>query len=267
MGLRALWDPRLDPRVTPDRWSAVKRRNRTLLGLVLVLVVGLAGFGRSWYLGTLDKTKGLLPEEVVEAAGLALAQASSYRFLVQLSGDSPDGFFPSAAIRGEYQRKPLLLHLSGEAGSGEMKVPLEYYLDERTLYLKDPRTAAWLQVPDADLEELYAFQPDNLAAPLVTGLRAAQEVSRERLAGGEAISYRLTLDPKVMRVQPGPGERVEYQLWVDTRSLKPVLFVIDVVRNGESEAGSTFRYEISWEFDKMAPLAVPEAVKQAATGP
>lgn len=266
----ARWDPRLDPRLTPDQWNSARRRYRVLVSLLLVLVLGAAGYGGFRYMLTLDKTRDLQPEQVVEAAGMALAKSAGYRFTVQLSGESPDGFFPNAVMRGAYQREPLLLHLSGEAGSGDLKVPLEYYLDGTTLYVKNPRSETWLQVEEAELDELYAFQPDNLAAPLVTGLRSAELVGRERLPGGEAMQLKLELDPKVLRIQQtGQDEQVEYQLWVYTRTLMPAQFSIEVVRDGVEEASrqtSSFRYQISWEFPKLLPLTVPDEVKQQATG-
>lgn len=264
MRLVARRDPRLDPRLTPDQWDSARRRFRILLSAVLILLAGLSGYGAYRYTHSLDKTRGLQPEQIVEAAGMALVKADGYHFLAQLTGESPDGFFPSAVMRGEFWREPLLLHLAGEAGSGEMKVPLEYYLDGTTLYVMNPRSSTWMVVPEADLDELYAFQPDNLAAPLVTGLRRAEVIGREQLAGGEAIQFRLDLDPKVMRLQPpGENERVDYRLWVYTRTLKPAQFSVEVARTGEPAEGSSFRYLISWEFPKLLPLSVPEEVKSA----
>lgn len=259
-------NPLLDPRLTPDQWDGARKRYRVLLALVITLLLGLSGYGGYRYALTLDKTRNMQPEQVVEAAGMALAKASGYRFTAQLTGESPDGFFPSALMKGEYQREPLLLHLAGEAGSGEMKVPLEYYLEGTTLYVRNPRADDWLLVENANLEELYAFQPDNLAAPLVTGLRSAEVVGREKLADGEALQLKLDLDPKVMRIQPPTqDERVEYRLWVYTRSLKPAQFTIEVVRSVAEEASreaSSFRYQISWDFGKREQLAVPDSVKQ-----
>jgi hypothetical protein len=270
MRLAARWDPRLDPRLTPDQWGPARRRFLVLLTVALVLFAGLAGYGGYRYRLSMDKTRGMQPEQVVESAGMWLAKARQYRFTARLTGESPDGFFPDAVMRGEYQREPLLLHLAGEAGSGDMKVPLEYYLDGQTLYVKNPRAETWLQVENANLDELYAFQPDNLAAPLVTGVRAVQVLGREKMAGGEALLLMLDLDPQVMRLQPpGPDERVEYRLWVDVRTLRPVQFAIEVTRRGVPEASrqtSSFRYQISWDFSPMGPLAVPEAVRQQATG-
>ena len=263
-------DPRLDPRLTPEQWAPARRRFLVLLITSLVLLLAAAGTGGYYYTLSLDKTRQMQPEQVVEAAGMAIAQAPGYRFVAQLSGQSADGFFPNAIMSGTYQREPLLLHLSGEAGAGEQKVPLEYYLEGTDLYVKNPRSEGWLLVEDADMEELYAFQPDNLAAPLVTGLRSARVLGRERLAGGEALQLELDLDPQVMRIQaPGTGERVEYRLWVYTRTLKPAQFTIEVARPG-GEDGSrqavSFRYQISWDFGEMDPLAVPDEVKNQAVG-
>ncbi|MFZ5826625.1 MAG: hypothetical protein ACOY94_20230 [Bacillota bacterium] len=262
-------DPRLDPRLTPEQWAPARRRFVVLLITSLVLLLAGAGTGGYYYALSLDKTREMQPEQVVEAAGMAIAQAPGYRFVAQLTGQSADGFFPNAIMTGSYQREPLLLHLSGEAGAGEQKVPLEYYLEGTDLYVKNPRSEGWLLVEDADMEELYAFQPDNLAAPLVTGLRSAEVVGREKLAGGEAMVLRLDLDPRVMRIQaPVADERVEYHLWVYTRTLKPAKFAIEVIRNGEAEGarqGASFRYQITWDFKKMEPLAVPDAVKEQAS--
>lgn len=266
MRLVARRDPRLDPRLTPDQWRSARRRFLVLLVISLVLLAGAVGTGGYYYVNSLDKTRGLQPEQVVEAAGMAVAEASRYRFTAQLTGESPDGFFPEAVMQGEYQREPLLLHLSGQAGAGEMKVPLEYYLEGTDLYVKNPRSATWLRVEDAELDELYAFQPNNLAAPLVTGLRSAKVVGREQMGGGEAIQLQMDLDPQVMQIkEPTPDERVDYRLWVYTRTLKPAQFVIQVGRNGQAEnpmLTASFRYQITWDFSPMEPLVVPEEVKQ-----
>ncbi|MFZ5817712.1 MAG: hypothetical protein ACOY93_20855 [Bacillota bacterium] len=269
MRLVARRDPRLDPRLTPDQWAAARKRYLILLTLSLVLFAAAAGAGGYYYMQSLDKTRGMQPEQVVETAGMALAKADAYRFTAVLSGESPDGFFPDAVMRGAYQREPLLLHLAGEAGAGEQKVPLEYYLEGTDLYVKNPRSATWLLVEEAEMDELYAFQPDNLAAPLVTGLRSAEVLGREKLDGGEALVLGLDLDPAVMRLQPPKeGERVEYRLWVYTRTLKPAQFAIEVSRPAAEAAAnlqsSSFRYRISWDFAKMEPLAVPAEVKAQA---
>lgn len=257
-------DPRLDPRLTPDQWDGARKRYRAVLAMVLVLLFSAAGYGGYRYTQTLDKTRGLSAAQVAEAAGMALVKAGGYHFTAQLTGQSPDGFFPNALMKGQFQREPLLLHLAGEAGSGEQKVPLEYYLEGTSLYVKSPRGGTWLQVKDAKLDELYAFQPDNLAAPLVTGVRSADVVGREELAGGAAVQLKLDLDPKVMRLQPpGENERVEYRLWVYTRSLRPAQFSIAVARGGQA---SSFQYLISWEFPEQVALAVPDEVKQGAQG-
>lgn len=266
MRLAALRDPRLDPRLTPEQWGPARRRFLILFTVSLALLAAAVGTGSYYYARSLDKTRGMQPEQVVEAAGMVIVRAAGYRFVAELTGQSVDGFFPNAVMKGEYQREPLLLHLAGEAGAGEQKVPLEYYLEGTALYVKNPRSETWLLIEDAEMEEIYAFQPDNLAAPLVTGLRSAKEIDREKLEGGEALVLKLDLDPNVMRIQaPSPEEHVEYRLWVYTRTLKPAQFTIDVVRSGEVEAfyqASSFRYQISWDFSKMEPLSVPDAVKQ-----
>ncbi len=271
MRFAARRDPRLDPRITPEQWGASRRvywiRLVTLV-LILVLGTGLAWF---YYQQSLDKTRDLQPEQVVEQAGLFLAKAEAYRFLAQLTGESGDGYFPEASMHGEYQREPLLLHLAGEAGSGENKVPLEYYLNGADLYVKNPRSGTWIRVADAELDELYAFQPDNLAAPLVTGLRSAEEIRREQLVGGEAILYSLELDPKVMQVQPSvaENERVEYRLWVYTRTLRPAQFQISMRRESEDELAKPslrFQYLITWDFSPTEPLVLPDEVTSQTNG-
>jgi len=269
MRIAARRNPRLDPRLPPDQWEESRRRYMIRLVTSLVLLAIAAAVGGYYYVGvyvkTLDKTQGLQPEQVVEAAGLFLAKAERYRFTAELTGESGEGYFPNATMQGAYQRDPLVLHLSGEAGSAENKVPLEYYLAGVDLYLKNPRSNTWMRVENAELDELYAFQPDNLAAPLVTGLRKAEEIRREQTADGEAVVYGLDLDPEVMRVQPvlQEGERVEYRLWVDTRNLRPIQFQVTLSRNSENEMAPPplrFQYRITWDFSKQGLLEVPEPV-------
>lgn len=291
----AWWDPRLDPRLPPSEWEREGRRRRRIVAAAGLLVLALIVLGGYVYAATRDRTRGMEPEEVARAAGMALAKAPFYRFAVHLSGDSPEGFFPAARVTGEYQRKPLLLHVKGEAGSGETAVPLEYYLEEETLYLLDPRSGGWVRVENPYLDELEAFQPANLAAPMIAGVRSARAVGRERLQGREALLLELEIDPAVMRIQPLPEwERIDYRLWVHTGSLRPVLFKIEVTyktpeggdgagaageqRPGAEGAGDEagvgdairkpgFLYQIGWEFERRGRLRVPPEIKKAAVVP
>lgn len=232
-------------------------------GLAALLVALLAALGAWAYNTYTDRTRGLAPEQVVEAAGRALLAAERYQFTAELTGRSPDGFFPATRLAGEYQAEPLLLHLSGDVGSGAARTPFEYYLAEGELYVKQVRGGGWLRVPAAEVVEVAAFQPDNLAAPLVVGLRGAEPLGRERLGGAEAAVFALDLDPAVMQVaQAGPDEQVSYRLWVDTWSLRPLAFSIQVDR--PAEKGSSFHYRLEWTYPESEPLALPDEVRRAA---
>lgn len=263
MPLAARSDPRLDPTLSPAEWAASRRRYLIRWGLAAVLILALAGAAGYYALLQQDRTRTLSPAEVVEAAGLALVEAPGYRFSVLLTGESPDGFFPDAELQGEYQRDPLVLHLAGEAGATDTRMPIEYYLEGQQLYVRNPRGEGWMLLTNPELEELYAFQPDNLAAPLLTGLQSAEPGGREMLNGREAARYDLELDPTVMRIPaPVEGERIAYRLWVDTRSLRPARLEMQVMR-AEGQ-GASFVYRIDLDFAGAAPLAVPAEVKSAS---
>ncbi|WP_374711457.1 hypothetical protein [Symbiobacterium terraclitae] len=256
-------DPVLDPALPPEAWAAARRRRRARRALGALLLVLLAALG-AWAFNTLtDRTRGLAPEQVVEAAGRALLAAARYDFTAELTGTSPDGFFPATRLSGQYQADPLLLHLSGDVGSGPARTPFEYYLAEGGLFVRQVRGGGWLRATADDVAEVAAFQPDNLAAPLVVGLRGAELLGRERLGGAEAAVFALDLDPAVMRVAPaGPDEQVAYRLWVDTRSLRPLAFSILVER--PAQRGSSFQYRLEWTYPESEPLALPDEVRQVA---
>jgi hypothetical protein len=262
------WDPRRNAALDPSEWAAVARIQRLRLSAALAIVaavlVGVAAY--VWY--PVDHTRDLTPAAVVEKAGLALLQAGHYRFRADLSGKAEEYPFPDAALAGEFQREPRRLHLTGAVLSGETRVPLEYWVDGSVLYLYHPTLKHWLKVSGTVPEELASFYPENLAAPLVGGVRTVQEVGRERLAGGQAVQYRLGLDPSVML--PGSPELqqdgVEYRLWVYTRSLEPARFSVQVSRQPASDnpvQSTHFSYSLTWEFRREGALTVPADVLQA----
>ncbi len=256
-------DPLLDPTLPPSAWEAARRRQRARrwLGFILTLLVGL---GAVWGADTLlDRTRGLTPEQVAEAAGRALLGAPRYSFMAQITGTSPDGFFPGARLTGAFQAEPRLLHLAGEVGSGEVGTPLEYWLSGEELYVRQARGGGWLLSPTADVPDVTAFLPDQLAAPLLAGVRGAELLGRERLGGVKTAVLALDLDPAVMQVAPpGQDEQVEYRLWVDVRRLRPVRFSLRVER--PAGRGSSFHYQLDWTYPDAAPLALPDEVRQAA---
>ncbi len=242
------------PRRQPSlRWGAA--------GLFAVLVVGAALY--LWY--PVDKTKGLSATDLARQAGLAVLTAERYRFSVGLSGAPGDQTFPTSAMDGAFQRQPQVLHLKGSSSTGTTKVPLEYYLEGQDLYMLDPRDAGWNLLRRADVTGLSSFQPDQLASPLVEGLRGAAVLGRERLGGGEAVVLRVELDPAMMRERLGGArpEQVQYKLWVYTRTLKPARFTVEH-RPGEQAKAAGFRYQLDWSFGRTPGVTVPEKVKVEA---
>lgn len=264
-----LRDPRLDPRLRPDQWNAVRRRARWRLTLMILLLVVAAGAGGYWWQMS-DRSRDLSAEALSEAAGRAILEAASYHFTVDLVGEAEDHIFPQASMAGTYQRAPHVMHLKGKVLSGESNVELEYYLDQKDLYLKDPRNQNWLLLRDADLEELASFKPDNLAAPLITGLRSARVLGREELPGGPAVVLQLELDPNVMlpRAQGLHDDRTDYKLWLYTRTLKPARFVMQVSRPeaaGKDRFTLHFTYKLEWDFKRLTqPLEVPSEIRRFA---
>ncbi|MEW8978426.1 MAG: hypothetical protein AB2385_08465 [Symbiobacterium sp.] len=256
-------DPLFDPTLPPAQWAAVRRRRR-VRGILAVLLTVLVGVAAAWGFRTLsDRTRNLTPAQVAEAAGLALLAVERYDFAATLAGSSPDGFFPETQLTGEYQADPPLLHLAGSVGTGTVRTPFEYYLVDGELYVRQVRSGGWLRAPTADAVDVVAFQPDNLAAPLVAGLRGAELLRRERMGDSEAVVLALDLDPAVMQVRPpGDGERVLYRLWVDTRTLRPLQFTIQVDR--PASTGTSFQYRLSWTYPESGPLALPDELRQAA---
>lgn len=272
--LRRPSDPRLDPRLRPHEWPAALRRIRLrritlLLAVVVGLLIGLTVHVRY----PADLTVGMKPEAVAEAAGKRILEADAYRFKVQLNGESRENLFPTAHMTGEYQREPLLLRLSGDVVTGDSKLPLAYYLEGTDLYLQDPRDQSWMLLRQADLDELHSFQPDNLAAPLVSGVRSAEVVGREELPDGEALVLRVNLDPAVMlpHLHGLRSDHVDYRLWVYTRTLEPARFSIEVRPREDAQVARSvlaFTYTVDWEFPgrflPRKPLSVPKAVKAGA---
>jgi len=207
--------------------------------------------------------------EVAQSAGRAMLGATGYRFRVDLAGESADRLFPSAQMTGEYQREPAMLHLAGAAVNGETSVPLEYYLSGTDLYVKNPRDQSWMLVHNADLDELHSFQPDNLGAPLVSAVRKAEVVARERLTGGEAVELKLDMDPNVMQPLLGGGRsgQVEYTLWVYTRNLRPARFSVDYRAQRVPEdlhQVLRFIYTLTWNFQRPPDVGVPSQVRTSA---
>lgn len=267
------WNPRLNPMLRPDEWERAARRNRLRLAAALTALFAAALGVAAYFLYPADRTKNLTPDMVVERAGLALLQAGQYHFHMDLSGQSAEYPFPNAIMKGEFQREPAVLHLAGEVQSGESRIPLEYYLEAETLYMLDPVTKQWVFLHDAPLDELTSFFPENLAAPFLGGVLKVEELGRERLPGGPAVQYRLELNPDVML--PGQpdlrSDVVTYELWVYTRTLEPARFSMQVVRrrpeSGTDQApviGDRFTYKLTWQFQGLPPLAVPDSIKSSA---
>ncbi|HEY3363641.1 MAG TPA: hypothetical protein VGK74_01140 [Symbiobacteriaceae bacterium] len=269
MQLFRRWDPRLNPALRPHEWEKVIRRTRRILTVLGALLVGaLIGFGiYVWY--PFDRTRGLTPEQIAEGAGMVLLGSGGYRFEVDLTGEAADNLFPAMDLKGEYQKTPPLLHLAGSVKNGDAKVALEYYLEGSTLYIKHPTSSTWVMVKDAAQDELTSFFPDNLAAPLVSGVRKAEIVQREKLPGGQAVQLKLDLDPDVMlpHAQALHQDKAEYMLWVYTRNLRPARFTISVVPQSGAEQDrqtSFFAYALNLDFTHLSPMTVPPAVKQGA---
>lgn len=266
------WDPRRNPALRPDEWAGAARLTRlkaaAAAAVVLSLLLGVAAY--FWY--PVDHTEGMTPEAVVETAGLALLRAGQYRFAVVLSGRSKDYTFPTVTLAGEYQRQPAVVQLSGDVQSEESQLHLEYYLEVQDLYVNHPTQHKWLLLKGTQLDELTAYYPENLAAPFLGGVRSVEFVSRDRLPGGEALQYRLDLDPGVMlpRLPDLHGDKVEYRFWVYTRTLEPAQFTMQVVRRQAGDdgqpvpTGDGFTYRLSWQFRGLKPLAVPADVKASA---
>lgn len=259
--------PWLVPILNPTESLTDRRRARIRRGLAGLLLLSAALLAIRFYAYPLDRTKGLAPEAVAEAAGMAVMGASGYRFSVAIDGSSRVGVFPASQMEGTYQRMPRVLYLIGNVLSGDRTINLEYYLEGRDLYVRDPRTRRWLLMRDANLDELDSFAPDNLAAPLVSGVLAAQEIGRERIDGKEAVILRLDLDPAVMlpRLTDGQNDLVEYRLWVYTRSLRPARLTIDVtapVAERHEREVLQFSYRMDWNFGRQPTLVVPDQVKR-----
>ena len=262
-------DPRLNPRWRPHEWEpATQRTHRRYYRAAAVLLGVLVGVALFVFYQR-DRTKGLTAVEVAQAAGRAMLGATGYRFRVDLAGESADRLFPSARMAGEYQREPAAMHLAGEAINGGTLVRLEYYLSGTDLYVKDPRDQSWMLMHNTDFNELHSFQPDNLGAPLVSAVRRAEVVSRERLTGGEAVEIKLDMDPDVMQPLVGAGRsgQAEYRLWVYTRTLRPARFNIDFRAQRVPDVPHqvlNFTYTLAWDFRRLPSVVVPDRVRTSA---
>jgi|GEM_PF-3378922 len=262
-------DPRQNAALRPDQWEAAARaiRLRTVARVATVLAILLGVAAYVWY--PVDRTREMEPADVVEAAGNVILKAGGYRFSTDLSGESTLYPFPTVSMQGEYQRDPRVIRLEGKVNSGESHMALEYWLDGDSTYLLHPTSKLWLLLRDTTLDELASFTPENLAAPLIGGVRGVEVVGRETLPDGEALQLKLELDPDVMlpNMDNLRSDRAEYRLWVYTRTLRPARFTMSVAqRSGEDETqvSTRFVYQIAWEFGRVAPLVVPDAVKSTA---
>lgn len=244
-------------------------RNWVLI-VALLLILGTGGAYAAMAFYPRDRTLGMEPEAVVEAAGRALLAADGYRFTATLTGISSDNLFPDATLQGEYQRSPQAMHLIGAVRSGEDVISLEYYAQEKDLYVHHPITRRWVFLPDGDLDEVAAYYPDALATPLLVGLRSARVIGREPFAGSEALIFALNLAPEVMLPQWSTlqEDRASYKLWVDTRTLNPIRIVMEVTRPPTADdAGNSvtsFVYDVELAFGGLQPVAVPAEVKAKA---
>jgi hypothetical protein len=262
-------DPRLDPALRPDQWAHASRMGRAgraaRAGVVLALLCGVAAY--FWF--PFDRTREMSPDAVVEAAGLAMLRAGHYRFRLDLTGSSPDYPFPEAALNGEYQQEPRVLRLDGEVLSGEARVPVAYYLQGQDLYLKHPTIGKWVVVHGASGDDLGAFAPENVVAPLLGGVSHVEVAGRERLPGGEALQLRLDLDPQVLlpNAPARQQDHASYRLWVYTRNLRPARLEVDVHTATPPEMRQEsiqFSYTLTWDYGRRPRLTVPQAIVQAA---
>lgn len=251
------------PLCHPGHVRQRRRLSKGPLAAVLAVSLGVAAY----LFFPMDRTRGLSPEAVAAAAGRAILEARGYRFAVELTGEALDQPFPTARMNGEFQRTPPLLHITGEARSGESTVALEYYLDGSDLYVRSPQDRSWMLLRTAHQGTLHLFQPNDLAT-LLQGLTRARVLGRERLPGGEAVAMELELDPAVMQPRLGasPG-RAEYRLWVYTRSLKPARFLMEMRAPPSTAAPRQpvgFTYVLNWDFRRPATIVVPDQVRKSA---
>jgi hypothetical protein len=262
-------DPRLNAALRPDQWAQAARVRRSLtaarVGVALALLCGVAAY--FWY--PIDRTGEMTPEAVVEAAGLAMTRAGHYRFRLDVAGHAQDYPFPEAGLTGEFQRSPLVLHLAGQVLSNESQVPVEYYQQGQDLYLKHPVSGKWLVMPGAAEAELGAFLPENLAAALVGGVKHAERIGEEWLPGGEAVEFRLDVDPQVM--MPGAPDRqkdtTDYLLWVNTRTLRPARLEVSVrtaTPPGMQADRLQFSYQVIYDYRWRPRLSVPQEILSTA---
>lgn len=264
-----LRNPVLDPRLSPDQWHSYLVRKRWLLGLIGVLVLCLAA-GVVSFLRPRDQTIALPPEQIAAAAGKAIMAQERYGFKATLSGAGAGDGFPAATMSGQYQRNPLVIHLSGTATSGSQQVALDYWMDGSSLYVRDPGRGDWTLVEGADLAEMHSFQPDHIATPLMFGVQQAVVAGEETVGIRKAVVLDLTLDPKVMLSALGASAKaypsgVKYRLWVEKTTLLPVRFRMDV--DGVAVGGAithSFAYQLDWDFKQAATLEVPQAIRANA---
>lgn len=243
---------------SPATRNRMHRVRWGLVGLFSVVLVFLAG----WRWLPLDRTRGLPAADVAQAAGRAVLAAPGYRFEMSLTGAPGEMRIPSSRMQGVYQRTPELMHLSGRTSTGHTEVSLEYYLEGSDLYMRDPRDNSWMLLRHPNVETL---RPDDLAVPLVRGLRSAAVIGHERLEGGEAVVLRLELDPHLMqrRLNGARPDQVQYKLWVYVRTLKPARMTIQHVP-GLNATVAAYTYELNWHPGRAPRIAVPPEVKAGA---
>jgi hypothetical protein len=229
-----------------------------------------------------DRTEGMSGAAIAQAAGQSILKRDRYEFRAVLHGLEQSDV-PSADMRGQYQRRPLVIHLEGEVASGSQRIALAYWLEENNLYVRDPRTGEWAHLANTNLDELHSFQPDNIATPLLYGVTSAQVAGAELVDGRPAVVLDLELDPRVMLPALGTTGAaypsvVTYRLWVEQSSFLPLRFEMAVEGSGGT-ATASFTYVLEWEFggrleDALRPLRrllgqeraleVPAAVREGA---
>lgn len=271
MQLFRRWDPRLNPHLRPHEWEGAIRRTRLSLILAAAVVAGVLVGVAVYELYPFDQTRALTPEQIAQSAGMVLLQSDGYGFKVNLTGESTDNLFPQMDLSGQYQKSPQLLHLEGQVQTGDAKVALEYYLEGSDLYIKHPVNSTWVLMKETTQSELESFYPDNLAAPLVSGVRKAEVIGKEKMPGGWVVELKLDLDPNVMLPQAPAlhSDKAEYLLWVYTRNLQPARFTMSVVPqqgSGDQPERQTahFAYALDLDLSRQKPAEVPPAVKQGA---
>lgn len=232
--------------------------NKALLGLLLAALAGLL----AWWGWPVDRTASLAPEAIAAAAGRALLAEEQYRFDAHLAGQAVYAAFPNTVMSGAYRRSPRALHLVGEAVTGGVSVPLEYYLQGENLYVRAPGEAGWLVLRDPAAAGLGAFRPNGLAEALATGVRRAAVTGRERLPGGTALRLAVEFADGTPGLTAGRAGATTYTLWVYTRSLKPARLTL----NYHDPDALRYAYTINWRYGRAWGVDVPERVQREARG-